>query len=141
MKKFKVILGENHTAREDQVMTHEGDVCLGNGIFPSLYTRGHAVKKASTFKGTIKAHSSKYEIAEDYRVAQINGDNIPMSVITALETCCSFIDKDKSIGEKLYDVGSIGDDLLPNATGDLKIELMDLYQSVIDYSYVTFLKC
>tara|TARA_B100000767_G_C19672639_1_gene495971 strand:+ start:101 stop:532 length:432 start_codon:yes stop_codon:yes gene_type:complete len=142
--KHKIILPKGHSTNQTQTIEVDGELFLKNGFgreIPAVFELGEARRKARLFDGNTVESPSKYDIADEYKVAQINGDNIPMSVITALETCCSFIDNDKTIGEKLYSVGSIGEDLIPNAEGELKKELLELYDYVHEYMYVTFIKC
>ena len=142
--KNRILLPEGHKAKPHQTIECvSGKLYLKNAYgreVPSVYDIGEARRKAKLFGGSVEPSPSKYDIADTYRVAQIQIDNIPMSVIIALESCCSFIDKDKTLGEKMYSVGSIGEDLIPNAEGELKNELLELYDYVEEFMYVTFLK-
>jgi hypothetical protein len=143
--KYRILLPEGHSAKKEQtIKCVSGKLYLKNGFgreIPALFGIGDARKKSILFNANIEASPSKYDVIEDYTVAQVSIDKIPMNVIIALESCCSFVDKDKSLGEKLYSVGSLGEDLIPNATGELKEELLNLYEYVVNYMYVTFTKC
>jgi len=141
--KNRILLPKGHSANANQtIKCVSGSLYLKDGFgreVPAVFELDEAKKKARMFGGSVEPTPSKYDIADDYTVAQINKDKIPMSVILALETCCSFVDNDKTLGEKLYSVGMIGEELVPNAEGDLKEELLELYSYVVDYMYVTFI--
>lgn len=138
MKRFIVKLLEGHSAKPEQIV----DGCLGENGLVYTYLKGEASKKARMFGGKIEPYTGAYQIEDEVKFAQIPYDGLPQIVKDAFDkTDPAYIDADKSIGEKIYYVANIADEMIDEAESEnLKLELLALYQMVYDYSYVVFTK-
>lgn len=149
MKKARVILLEGHNAKADQTIKCVSGQLYLKDMFsdrPAIYSIGEARKKANMFGGSAQSYQSKYDLTDEVKVAQIVEQNIPAIVLAAFATVePSYVDGDKSIGEKMYSTDVIYDamaqEAYDNDNTELELELRELYDYVSDYNYVVFTKC
>lgn len=145
MKKRKIKLRPDHHAKPEQVIEVLGELFLKDPFSerPALYDLGEARKKARLFGGYAVAHRSAYELSDTVTVAQIVESNVNSDVLDLFgKVDASYVDNDKSIGEKLYHTPVIIEELVNDENSqELNNELLELYDYVSDYSYVVFTKC
>jgi hypothetical protein len=146
--KSRIALLEGHSADNDQIIKIDGTPYLKDAFSerPAVYESEEAVDKAREVRGVAKPVNSKYDLSYTVTIAQIVEQNIPQIVLNAFALIePSYVDADKSIGEKIYSTDAIYESMAQEAYDnddtELEIELRELYDYVSDYSYVTFTKC
>jgi len=150
MKKYRVKLSGQSTARREQMVidpknpnvgSYLGDAYFGT---PSLYSRGEAIKKARIFNGKIEEYKGSYQVVDVISVAHIPFDSLPKVVVDEFaKHTPSFKDTDKTLGEEMFSVDSIVDEVIAECyIESTRVELRELYEMLSggDYCYVSFTK-
>jgi hypothetical protein len=143
MKKYRVKLLNNHTAKPDQII----DGCLGNSMGNGkiqTYTRGEAIKKAYRFVGKIEEVKGIHNVIGTLSIQSIPENALLHGVVLHLVKRTAFLDA-TSMGEKIYQgdvfeaiLGEIAEN--PNDRTDPKVlvqleELTELISA--DYVLIT----
>jgi hypothetical protein len=142
--KSRVVLLQGHSAKPGQTIKVDGTLYLKDEFSerPAVYDNGEAINKARMFRGVAQPVTSKYDLADTVSIAQIREDNIPKEVLRKITSNLepAYVDTDNSIGEKVYYTSGIAE-LIGETSGELNLEFRELYDYVVEYSYVVFLKC